>query len=124
MNTTDRNIINLFKEIVVDDTFDSDYTVEDAAMLIEDAKHRGFDIPDRLTPKMYIQLYNSFKVHRTPEYLMDICKERAEDCLCDINTIEGARQYLKDLKLSGYTVPAMLTPELFLQLYNESEGDE
>lgn len=119
------HLIDLFKAIVVDDTFDSDYTIEDATMLIEDAKCRGYAVPDKLTPQLYIQLYNSFKKPRTPEYIMSICKDRVVNCICDgVDTIEVAADYLKDMKLSGYAVPSMLTPELFVKLYKELEEED
>ena len=116
------NILEIFEDIVVDDSYDSDYTLEDAAMLIADAKARGWDVPDKLTPELYLKLYHTHKKPRSKEYLMEICKDHAEGCLMDgIDTVEDAQRYLTDLKLNGYSVPAMLTPELFLQLYKEYE---
>ena len=120
------NIIELFEDIVVDDSYDSDYTIEEAAMLIDDAKSRGFAIPKKLTPELYLKMYNSHKKIRSKEYLMEICMDHVENCITDIIGIDGAREYLLDMKLNGYSVPAMLTPELFLKLYNEYnyEGEE
>lgn len=119
------NIINLFEEIVVDDSYDSDYTLEEAAMLIDDAKARGWSIPDKLTPELYLKMYNSHKKIRSHEYLMEICKDRAEGCLMDgIDTVDDAKRYLTDIKMNGYSVPAMLTPELFLKMYKEYNDEE
>ena len=120
------NIIELFEEIVVDDSYDSDYTIEEAAMLIDDAKARGFSVPDKLTPELYIKMYNSNKRVKTQDEIMDICSDQVENCITDIIGLEGAREYLLNMKLNGYSVPAMLTPELFLKMYNEynAEGEE
>lgn len=118
------NINELFDEIVVDPSYDSDYTLEDAELLIKDAKARGFGIPDKLTPELYIKMYNSHKTIRSQEYIMDICEERAVNCLTDFGSIDDVKNYLTDLKLAGYTVPAMLTPELFMELYNKANEEE
>jgi hypothetical protein len=72
---------------------------------------------------MYIEMYNARKPSVDQDYIDQICRDRAYNCECDgIETIEDAKEYLLDIKLEGYTVPAKLTPELFLKLYNESEG--
>lgn len=118
------NIIELFEDIVVDDSYDSDYTLEEAAMLIADAKARGWSIPDKLTPELYLKMYNSHKKVKTQDELMAICIDQVENCITDIIGIEGAREYLLNMKLNGYTVPAMLTPELFLKMYKEYNNEE
>ena len=113
-------IDEIFEEIIVDDTFISDYSIEDASMLIEDAKSRGFDIPKELTPDLYIKMYNARKPSVSKDYLMQVCIDCAENCLMDgIESVEDASRYLTDLKLNGYSVPKMLTPALFIELYNK-----
>lgn len=118
------NLDTMFEKIVIDSSFLSDYTIEEAELLIKDAMARGFRVPKELTPELYIEMYNARKPAVDDEYIGQICRDRAYDCMCDgIETVEDARNYLLDIKLEGYTVPAQLTPELFLKLYKESEGE-
>ena len=121
----DETLTAIFEDIVVDDSFLSDYTIEEARQLIENAVSRGFKVPKELTPEVYIKMYTARKPAVDDDYIDQICHDCAYDCMCDgIETIEDAEAYLLDIKLEGYTVPSKLTPELFLKLYKEAEEAE